>query len=189
MEIKTKNLKISETTIYIDLDGVIVDLNQPIIDILGVDTSDKKIRQEIKKDNGFMGSVCPEKRWRQIKNRKELWENPIITEVGQKLLDNVSKTFKNFYILSSPSDIPIAAYEKVKLMNKLGLNKRYILTPAKYLLATPNSILIDDMSKNINKFRDNGGKVLLFPCLFKFEDGDVSFDDVWNEIISLSSDR
>lgn len=46
--------------------------------------------------------------------------------------------------------------------------RNVVFTPAKYLCAAPNRVLIDDTEKKISEFHACGGNTILFPQLYNF---------------------
>ena len=75
------------------------------------------------------------------------------------------RRYGSITIASDPSLSPEAAAGKMQWMsNHLpAWTDRLVLTSHKHLLATPNSVLIDDSDKNIGQFRMAGGHGILFP--------------------------
>lgn len=53
------------------------------------------------------------------------------------------------------------------LQHRFGQDfQSYVFTAKKYLLANPESILIDDYELNVTEFRQHGGKAVLFPQIW-----------------------
>lgn len=75
------------------------------------------------------------------------------------------------YILTQPSGPDIVGCVKGKMewcreqFPTMAMYLRVLATPYKYLLANPNSLLIDDNEDNVRLFELNGGKAILFPTL------------------------
>lgn len=170
--------------VYVDIDGVLFNINERVLKVLGIKQLSKKQREEVLADNGYMSTICSEERWDEIKDKEELWINPEIHPIGQKLLESLKQKFNQIYLLSSPSDIPIAACEKVKFSYKFGFANKYVLTPNKELLANTNTLLIDDNEAMVTKFKKAGGLSYHFPCFEKFEDNKVSFEECWLGILN-----
>lgn len=82
-----------------------------------------------------------------------------------KELYNKLSEYGKVYFLTSPSQCPYSLSGKLKWLQKqFNRNfKDYIITPNKELLANSNSLLIDDFPKNIESFKNAGGKGILFP--------------------------
>jgi hypothetical protein len=72
------------------------------------------------------------------------------------------------WILTSPSRSPGSSFGKVSWLQAwLGPKFRdYILTPRKWHVARPGTLLIDDSDRNVKKWRKHGGMAILFPRLW-----------------------
>lgn len=84
---------------------------------------------------------------------------------------NLCNSICDTYILTSPSNHGSSAHGKMEWIQKHLKTNKFIITPAKYTLANPNSLLIDDSPKKIDKFINHGGKAFLF-----MEDGSNLLD-------------
>lgn len=95
----------------------------------------------------------------------EFWEGLEPKPWNDSLLKLVQDFTDDWAIVSNPMNSPYAAQGKLMWLQKhLGTQAdRYCLTPHKYLLANPNSILIDDCEANIQAFNTAGGRAILFP--------------------------
>ena len=151
-----------DLVIYLDMDGVVVNFVDPALKLLGLTRKDFDYGNY----NGFGLTKNNQK-----KNRNLLWEN--IRNLGEKFWENLPElldfkyvykelsTFAPTYICTASGLTPSACSGKLKwLQNRLGKNfNNYIMINDKYLLANKNSILIDDSIKNIELFREKGGRI------------------------------
>jgi 5'(3')-deoxyribonucleotidase len=71
----------------------------------------------------------------------------------------------NWFIATAPSANPDCFSAKAHwLANNLGVGvDRIIIGRAKFLMANPRHVLIDDFQKNVDAFRAKRGKAILFP--------------------------
>lgn len=140
--------------IFVDLDGVLVDLAGGLSKRLGKDLSDKDVfdfefRKFIKETHPFALSQfwaklpptkdC-EKLWKAFKSYKPL----ILTSVSGCINTVYGKELWCFTNLAIPSD-------------RVFLSQN---SKDKALYASPKSLLIDDFDKNIQRFRDAGGMAI-----------------------------
>lgn len=79
------------------------------------------------------------------------------------------------HILTSPSQNPQSLSGKLRWMNThFGPNFRnFLVGPQKHLCAKPNTLLIDDRSSNCRKFREHGGRAILFPQPWNENAGEI----------------
>jgi len=130
--------------IYCDLDGVITDFVKGYYDLTGKDIS---------------GSFYDDpKFWHPInKAGYKFWINLNWTEDGKKLWKYIKKY--NPEILSAPSRENDSRIGKHDWVQRELPGTHLILRSAEHKseFAKPNSILIDDLLKNIENWRDAGG--------------------------------
>ncbi|HID21142.1 MAG TPA: hypothetical protein EYP14_01900, partial [Planctomycetaceae bacterium] len=75
------------------------------------------------------------------------------------------RQFAPFTILSSPSNQPSCLSGKMIWLQKhFGPGFRdFLIGPPKHLCASPGAVLIDDSDENIARFRQHGGRAVLYP--------------------------
>jgi len=140
--------------IFVDLDGVLVDLVGGLAERLGKDLSDREIfNQEYRK---FIKETNP---WAL----SQFWAKLPQTKDCEKLW-NAFKGYKPL-ILSSVSNCINAVYGKeLWCFTNLEIpSDRVFLSQNsadKALYASPKSLLIDDYDKNIERFRAAGGMAI-----------------------------
>ena len=68
-------------------------------------------------------------------------------------------------ILTSPSGDPFCAAGKIAwLQRRFGRGfRRFLIGPPKWVCARPDQLLIDDNDTNVDRFRERGGRAILFP--------------------------
>ena len=91
---------------------------------------------------------------------KNIEEFPWFKELHRELKQRGTVIF-----CTSPSQDPECVKGKLQwLQNRFGRHFRdYVFMDKKYLLAKPNTLLIDDMDYQIENFSTHGGRGILFP--------------------------
>lgn len=92
------------------------------------------------------------------------WENLSPYDWKDEIL-NMVRAKGEFLVSTSPSLDPWCASAKVTWMRK-HIGPRfcnYMIGHQKYAMANPDNILIDDNDGNVKKFREAGGRAILFP--------------------------
>jgi 5'(3')-deoxyribonucleotidase len=138
--------------VMFDMDGVLCDF-------------EKKFR-EYHNVEGSLFEIEDSKFWPMVKEIPNFWESLELIN-GSKLLFSYAITRANVEILSAPSrhDNRCAIGKCKWLKDNLGeFDFPINLVRAKYkkMFANEETILIDDLEKNVNEFRENGGKAILF---------------------------
>lgn len=101
------------------------------------------------------------------------WANLNPTEYFYRIMSILENYFgpNNICLLTSPTKnkderiAPEAAHGKIKWINKWlpSYRDQFLIGYHKEFAAAPNKILVDDSDDKCNKFRDAGGKAILFP--------------------------
>ena len=172
--------------ILLDLDGVLAHWEKAAVKACDLDYKDEKLRTSLKNGKNLNKIVGGDsKMWPMInKKGEEWWENLERFTWADKLIDLVKKEADEFCILTSPNRNPICASGKIKWMQK-HFDKKFkdfLIGNKKHLCATPNSLLIDDTEKKVNKFRECGGHAFLWPHPLKIIDGDLKIEDVLQDL-------
>jgi len=182
---KIIDLNKKEINIFLDLDGVICNWLSAAAKTFNIDDSDPKIRDFLKSgkdiDELVKGDI-----WQLIdKEGEDWWTNLEIFPWTHKLVNSLRKESSNFAFLTSPSNNPICCSGKTKWIKKhFGEQfKDFIITSKKYLCASKNSILIDDLDKNISKFKKYGGYTYLWPHSYRFLDKEIDVNDTIKDLI------
>ncbi len=116
------------------------------------------------------------------------WDNLPLFPWSKDLYDFLSR-FAPVTILSSPSDGSNCVWGKVKwLKEKIDPNISTgdcVFTKKKYLLANPESLLIDDLQKNCDEFITAGGQAVCVPSTWNTKN--LSYNDILEKILRDSS--
>jgi len=165
----------NKKTIYLDMDGVIVNFVKGVSFILADNdmhfnwTSMRRghdLTLEESYDMAKMLGLTPSYFWKQIDKRPTFWDGLHSYPWMKELMDMLHKQ-GNVVLLSSPSMSPDCVRGKTEwIQRELGnYYREYIFCPAKHKLklAGPDTLLIDDSTKNVNDFINAGGHALLFP--------------------------
>lgn len=81
---------------------------------------------------------------------------------------------ENVFILTSPTKCGDCLAGKLDWIHEHTppwLHRQYVMTPRKWLCATPNTLLIDDAEENIGPFREHGGRCIAFPRPWNYARG------------------
>lgn len=160
--------EIKKYNLYVDMDGVLADFHKKAEKLIG-----NPLNKETKKEF-----------WKKLKSLSkeefmDFWENLDWMPNGKKLWTSVAKY--DPIILSSPGFSLASDIEKAKMKwidkNLHPKPNKIIFEVDKTKYANPNSILIDDLSKNIDPWKSKGGVGFLYiPS---------SLDDVLKELKEL----
>jgi 5'(3')-deoxyribonucleotidase len=153
--------------IFLDMDGVLSDFVGQCEKVF-----ETKIYEMFDKPEGVPGYSVPEllgitmeEFWEKIDDHDEFWPDMPMYPWAQELYAYCLELGETF-ILSTPSENPGSLMDKrLWLTNNFGIThpEKYIFTGAKYLLAKPDCLLIDDYDSHCEKFNAAGGMVVLFP--------------------------
>lgn len=149
--------------IFLDMDGVIVDFVGGVCKL--VNYTDSWIPGEYD-----LAKVLRNNIWDIIdKTDMEWWSNLDKTTDADAIINAVEKY--DYYICSSPTCSPLCAAGKLLWIQKHypKLARKYVLTPHKHLLATRDSLLIDDSDVQCQNWTNNGGLAYLIPRMWNSE--------------------
>lgn len=139
-------------------------------------------------------NISKTKFWKAIDATKEdFWVNLEKYPWTDELVEMCEK-MGDLFILTSPSRNPHCLSGKMMWVQRYyeRLQRKIVMTPAKYLCAAPGRILIDDTEDKINKFNDYGGDGILFPQPYNknwnnFTDSKLNITEyIQNKIISIN---
>lgn len=96
------------------------------------------------------------------------------------------------YFCTAPILAPECMVGKIQWLRKFTGDKKfdkYIITPYKFLCADPDTILIDDSDKKVNRFQLAGGEVILVPRIWNLDYKNVgnTFEIIKNKFNKLIS--
>ena len=143
--------------IFLDMDGVIVDLHAAVAQRLGLVDMTVFNRGELAMTDAEIWSGTDAEWWA---NLPWMSDGEAIVKVCE---DAVGA--ENLIICSKPANWPGSAEGKLRwIENHLpGYARRFVLTPDKAWCANGRTLLIDDNENNIFGFRAAGGATLLCP--------------------------
>ena len=192
-KIHVANEKEKTILLKIDMDGVVTNWVKGCCETCGLDPENKKLRNEIKSGKDMqdieMNSLTEEEMWDKILEiGSSWWENLDVLPWANKLIKMLSKHGEVAFLSSPgnlnqhPRSVAEASKGKMEWIYKHFKEIPVILCHAKYLCASPNSILIDDSQKKIDKFVEYGGKAFLWPNQYKLMDGDIDVEETLKEL-------
>ena len=180
--------------IYADLDGVLASFFEAAL---------YKLNKKYRKDNpltiseyvdygkfdmaAFFGITNAEF-WQCVEGGDQyFWDSLPMFPWSKDLYDFLSR-FAPVTILSSPSDGAYCVWGKIHwLKKKIDPNISTgdcIFTKKKYLLANPESLLIDDLQKNCDEFIAAGGQAVCVPSTWNTKN--LSYNDILEKILRES---
>lgn len=145
---------------FVDMDGVLVDF------VEGICKAHDKPYPYADPENHGIYSL--EKIWGMSKiefwkptTNSSFWAELPFTSDGKDILANVQDDFdlSDICLLTSPTLHPASIVGKMEWIKKNlpSFYRQVIFTPAKYLCASPGSLLIDDSHENIRAWVAHGG--------------------------------
>lgn len=99
---------------------------------------------------------------------QEVWATAPESDEFKKLLSSCATLVgrENVCILTTPVKDPASLAGKLEWIHAhcpAWMHRQYLMGPQKHLLATSDSLLIDDSDANVDAFRAHGGQALLVP--------------------------
>lgn len=171
--------------ILLDADGCIAAWLDSACNLLGVDLNNSVLRNRLKSQRleHIVGKAAM---WSEIHKAGYLfwtnlnpypWTKSFYTGLQQAVNNNV-------YICTAPSSDPQSAAGKMYWCKKhlRCEHKQIVITQSKWLLASPDSFLIDDDIRKVEAFRNAGGHAFLFPNALRIIDGDVPYGTMLLEL-------
>lgn len=167
------------------MDGVLVNFNQGFLDLLPSSvkiTHDELDQWDVWKCVGLNSN---QQMWDIINPGGWAWWYSLKTYAWAMDLYKSLKEIDDVMILTNPSWSPDACKGKLRwLQDRFGGQfEDYIFTSKKHLLATPDSLLIDDSPSNCRKFKEKGGMSMLFPQPWNVKDADGLFRPSQQEFV------
>ena len=156
---------------FLDLDGVLVDFVAGLGKFAGVELDPFPYPGCW----DFVDKLGVENLWDQLD--ADFWANLDWTKDGRTLLEMVEEIFgcNDVYICTSATNNPTSYVGKYRWMEQHMPNylsaDHLIFARSKHALASPQSILIDDRDKSIDKFNLAGGHGVLVPAPWNREHG------------------
>jgi len=164
--------------IFLDLDDVCNTLAMYVLHVRGIDISQTNYAEypvacgyDIVAAANSLGARCTQRNfWRSITQKQ--WALMPLSDFFPWLLKTCAHLVgrKNIYIVTASIDIPTQApdymvgkLEWIYAHFPLWMHQQYVITRHKYLLAQPDTLLIDDHPGHIDAFIKSGGQGLLVP--------------------------
>jgi len=149
----------SEIQILCDVDGVLADFYHAALEAHGRTEDDIPAGiWDIAEPLGLSEAEF----WDRI-DYFEFWDGLDVYPYAKVLLETLGN-YGTITFATSPSMATDCYSAKVKwLRREMGATTNIMLGSAKYLMAKPGTILIDDNEKNCQDFEDAGGRAILFP--------------------------
>lgn len=147
--------------ILLDMDGVIADfVTQALRWHDRLDLTPEDIKEFYMEK--FLG-LNAEEFWSRLRG-EEFWVTMPAYHWTSMLYSLCSK-YAPVTISTSPTRDPYCPSGKIKWLQKHVAPgfRNYMIGHQKHLMAHPDVVLIDDSDKNVNVFRECGGKAILFP--------------------------
>ncbi len=157
-------------TIFLDLDGVLVDFVGGVMRWHGLAP---KHRDEVDSWDGIPNvlsrllgrPMSDADMWRTIED-VSFWRNLEWLPLGRQLYQDLAAIVP-VVIMSTPCDHAASAAGKLDWIERElppAQRREYALTPCKHRFARPGSILVDDSGRNCDEFRAAGGRAFLWPA-------------------------
>ena len=157
------------TTIFLDMDGVTANFVKGVCDVTGC--SYEKVWREwpkgqydIKGPLGIAGTDA--ELFAIIEQKETFWEDLEEFPWSADLYASLSQMGRVYFCSSPTWDANSIAGKHRWLQARFGKDfKDFVYTSHKYLLARPDTILVDDFEDHVNDFVDDTGRArgLLFP--------------------------
>lgn len=148
---------------FIDMDGVLVDFAK------GVEKRFGPIRDKSNYSVHEWYNMDEYRFWKNI-DVQSFWSSLVHTKEAYELINIVSCFFdekrgiNNIYICTKPYSVNSISGKLEWLVQFFGIHfSNYIFTTKKELLASQNTLLIDDNDETVDKFIESGGNAILFP--------------------------
>lgn len=176
--------------IYLDMDGVLCNWSKAACEVCGVDYNDPAIRAAIKASKHISDfSNLKNEIWERIAKRGiDFYANLEIHPWAHKLYDTLNK-LGNLCLLTSPGNnvlyteaSAMAAAGKVLWVKKHFNTTNLLIGYSKHFCANQQSILVDDSVEKITQFRNNGGRVWVWPNDVAILDGEVDVNQEINRL-------
>lgn len=173
-------------TILLDQDGVLASFATAAVEWVNLYKQDNVTMERVVKECNWdlekMWSLTQKEWWEIIDLYPDFWLEIPMFPWALKLHERLCEYAEEIVILTAPSkSFHCIPHKLIWLEEKMGIDRKNVITgKKKYLLARPDTLLIDDAEHNCREFREAGGKAIQIPsdwnCL------DLTFDKVWDKI-------
>jgi 5'(3')-deoxyribonucleotidase len=152
-----------DSLIFLDVDGVVANFVTPVMKVFGSPITNETLHSYDISD--VLGM-----------SYKDMWEHPVIASMDfwaslpkMPWADEVVAFLASrgeLAFLTQPIRSPQCLAGKKAWMAQHFPDVPFFIANKKVLLARPGLTLIDDYHKNVNEWRDRGGKGVLFPAAY-----------------------
>ena len=148
--------------IYLDLDGVLVDLVPELCKALGFDiknwsAGEYNVSKVFHMEHQFIWNYTNEAFWAELP-----W-----TADGKQILEACWRAVDHRNVCIATTSAEYAFFGKQQWIERelpwFWAHRQFVFTESKKLLAHDGAVLIDDCDDNVNMFRKAGGKAILVP--------------------------
>lgn len=152
-------------TMFLDLDGVFVDLHPKVLDLHGLEFDEPSLKPgEWYLSRNF--GMSEDEMWSHYLLREaEFWADLPKTPWADHLFDMVLRYFSKdeLCFLTKPLPGSGSAHGKQEWVERNYPGIPYLIGDGKLHCAGPDKFLLDDADKNIDEFNKAGGNGILFP--------------------------
>jgi len=157
-------------TIYLDMDGVLANFVGAAARAFGF-TEAELLKRWVPGEYSVhkpLGLEAEHLLWARLNLKGRSFWSEIELYPWAEELWALCSSFAPTFIATSPARDPDSSAGKVEWLQRWrGTEFRdYVITPKKELLATPGALLIDDLEANVDKWRERGGRAVLFPQIW-----------------------
>ena len=151
------------TTVLLDCDGVLANFVGRAIEAAHLPIT----HEEVSRWNFFDEFMTVQEFWECVDADPDFWTDLDPYPWARELVDAIRSLRFDIVITTSPSRNPSSASGKLFWLRKHGFladhSVDYMIGHHKHLLAGSDTILIDDSDANVRRFRESGGRAILFP--------------------------
>ena len=185
--LKTAKKKEINFISFVDLDGVLTNWLDATAKLCKIDVNDKEIRDELKKGTFIddLGIVSEDELWQRIESEEtDFWARLEEFPWTQKLVEELEKISEVYFLTSPGSCVPAPSGKMEWIKNHFGEEyiTKLIICKDKYICASDKRILVDDSKKKIDKFREYGGHVFLWPNCYVLLDEEKDWKEAIDEL-------
>lgn len=154
---------------YLDVDGVLADFVGGVCKLY--QTTFDELRMNWKPGSYAIEKalgVSLDEMWGKIHYKGAgFWESLEVMPYAYRMVEQACEAWgpENVVFVTSPSTDPFSSVGKIRWIHKHfpQFERRFCITPVKWLFAHPEATLIDDYDHNINEFCQRGGLTKLVP--------------------------
>ena len=151
-----------DPTIFLDMDGVLVDFASGIRKVHGEPNGSGELHNY---DVEKFYDMSANQFWAPFDH--DFWEGLGWTDEGPSLLAGIEELVprERVVLMTSPCMTKGAVEGKVSWIrrNLPVYSRQFFVGPPKHLAAGPGKILVDDHNLNVERFAEHGGQVVLVP--------------------------